>query len=550
MSIRSIALAVFLAAFTSTPAIAGDSKQIFGQLEVGTLIGGENFYMDLRTTEPGAFTALFFGVSGTPTPLGPVKPTLGLEIALANFLVRTTDATGRDFFSVPTGAGAYGATCIGIPVFFQTVVQPSVSLAPWFATNVEAVEIEPICAPVSPFLVDDSAARLPAGYDSLGAVDAQTIDVNRDGYDDLVLGNDLELFIWVNDGTGSFVDETATRIAYDGLPIGGIFVVDLNKDNRDDIVVAGGYDDFSSTPDRVWYGDSFGTFTLDMSGSFPQDPGQTQSFYFRDFDLDGELDFLKTVAEEQHLGAPGGPDQVYFGQPNGTWLKDTAFENASWNVPTERSVNAAVGDIDNDGDFDIFICKADGLPNLLLDNDSFGNFSNVAGTQMMPLWSDNSQDAVFVDLDLDGDLDLVVANSHFSYPANMSGDVFINDGTGTFVEDAASEVEISTMADVIRLSVYAEDIDADGDPDVMMGVHDLFAGADQLLYLNQGGAQGGTLGELVRQTWFDPGDHITYAIVAFDADKDGDNDVLQVSSGVVLAAGPGLKTFFFENTRL
>lgn len=550
MSTRTAVLSALAAGLLSLPVAAGETAQRFAQLQVGPLIGGQDLVVHLRSTEPGAFTALFVGVDATPTPLGPFKPVLGMGLPGSTLLLRLTDASGQDRVAVPTAPGAFGPSCTGLPLVFQTFVKPSTSSALLFASNVEAVEVEPVCAPVTPFLVDDSAARFPVGYDTLGAVDVQTLDVNRDGFEDLILGTELSLALWVNDGTGVFVDETAARLSYDGLPNGGVFVVDLDRDGHDDLVVAGGYDDFFSIPDRVWYADGFGGFVQDTSGAFPVDEGQTQDFVFRDVNGDGELDMLKCIAEEQHLGAPGGPDQLYLGTGAGGFVKDTAFESALWNVPGDRSINADAGDVDNDGDQDVVIAKADGVANLLLINDGTGGFSEEGSSRILPLWDDNSQDVALADLDLDGDLDMVVANSHFSWPANISGDLLYNDGTGVFTEDANSDLEISTPADTIRLSVYVEDVDADGDDDVLMGVHDLFAGADQLLFLNQGGAQGGTLGELTREFWFDPGDHITYGIAVFDADRDGDNDVVQVASGVVMGTPPGLKTFFYENTRL
>jgi hypothetical protein len=166
---------------------------------------------------------------------------------------------------------------------------------------------------------------------------------------------------------------------------------------------------------------------------------------------------------------------------------------------------------------------------------------------VLPLKNDNSQDAQLVDLDGDLDLDIVVANSVLGVSALNSGDVYINQGgqqggiPGQFFDDAISFLEPNNFSDGIRLSVVADDLDADGDADVIVTVHDLFAGADQMLFLNQGAAQGGVEGTFVRQTWFDPtgsglgglGDFICWGSCAFDADHDGDREVILCGNGVV-----------------
>ena len=78
-----------------------------------------------------------------------------------------------------------------------------------------------------------------------------------------------------------------------------------------------------------------------------------------------------------------------------------------------------------------------------------------------------------------------------------------------------------------------------------------YGGADQALYLNQGCAQGGVTGKFVRQTWFDPGDYISYGTALFDMDHDGDLDVLQTAAGSVIIMPPdAFAVRLFQNTQL
>ena len=130
---------------------------------------------------------------------------------------------------------------------------------------------------------------------------------------------------------------------------------------------------------------------------------------------------------------------------------------------------------------------------------------------------------------------------------------------GQFKDDPTSFLEASSFGDGIRLGLIADDLDADGDADVLVTVHDLFQGADQMLFLNQGGVQHGTEGVMVRQTWFDPpfsgtgglGDFICWGSAAFDADDDGDKDVILCGNGVVSGdPADALTTRFLINGKL
>ena len=77
-------------------------------------------------------------------------------------------------------------------------------------------------------------------------------------------------------------------------------------------------------------------------------------------------------------------------------------------VPNRISVSAAFGDIDNDGDSDLFVTTIRG-GNLLFKNDGKGNFKDITSQAGLD-YNGHSSGAVFFDFDRDGKLDLFVTN--------------------------------------------------------------------------------------------------------------------------------------------
>jgi hypothetical protein len=547
-SCRVPASLLVLAALAA-PASAAVSHTHQADLRCYRLIGGQPLRVDLRTTLPSTPFVLFFSLNGTPSVVGNLPP-IGVNLS-APFFYRffATNPNGRFSVTLPTSPGEFGPPLSGLPLFMHVLlVGPG---GQKIASNVESVQMQP-AAPAPGYLVDEAATHLPAGYDQLGANSIVPVDINRDGFPDLVISTDLDVRIWMNDGQGHFADETAARITWPGDPPSTIAAGDLDRDGDPDLITGGGYDDFVSPPDRLWINDGTGHFGYDAS--FPEGEGLTSQVELADVDRDGNVDVLIANGIETHLANPGGKCALYFNDGAGGFVPDAAFAAGAWNDPQFEMTGIRAGDVDGDGFLDVYVVRSDtggndgtiGQPNVLLHNDGDGSFTDVSAT-MLPNKSDNSQDAQLVDLDGDGDLDIVVANSVLAVSAQDSGDVLTNQGglqagiQGKFLDNPSSFLEPNNFSDGIRLSVVADDLDADGDADVIVTVHDLFAGADQMLFLNQGAAQGGTEGVFVRQTWFDPtgsglgglGDFICWGSCAFDADHDGDREVILCGNGVV-----------------
>lgn len=133
--------------------------------------------------------------------------------------------------------------------------------------------------------------------------------------------------------------------------------------------------------------------------------------------------------------------------------------------PRHYAGGVASGDVDNDGDIDLFIVRGDTQSNLLYSN-SLGSFTDVAPASLaLPNGGTGNyklSGPTFADMDGDGDLDLFVGG--------LGGDpsfLFKNDGSGNFT-DATDGSGIDTMTSKNTISAAFGDYDKDGDLDLAM----------------------------------------------------------------------------------
>ena len=200
-----------------------------------------------------------------------------------------------------------------------------------------------------------------------------------------------------------------------------------------------------------------------------------------DFDLDGHVDVL----------LPGFYQTFYY-----RGLGGGAFEDATDSIE-HLTLNAGSGgsaaDFDGDGDLDVLFTRFQ-APNLLLRNDDgvFVDVSVAAGLSREPR---RTMASSWGDVDRDGDLDLFVGNygfidqsgedpDHASFePADPSW-WYLNDGDGTFTD--VSDRLPSAVHDGYTFSGGFIDIDADGWLDLYV-VNDFGNSFPNVLMHNEGG---------------------------------------------------------------
>jgi len=192
------------------------------------------------------------------------------------------------------------------------------------------------------------------------------------------------------------------------LPIMGSAMIDVDNDGIDEIFLAGGY---TQQDALMSYKD--GGF-VSSSIALPNKPANTSTFGAVSFDLDED----------------GNNDLILTGDYGVLWYQNTGdgFEVSQIAIPlNDKSVAASVtlGDIDHDGDADMFVSayiKLDkmegqtifkdleyGGNSLLMINNGDNTFVDKTA-EFGLTYTHNTFCAVFADIDNDGFLDLVVAH--------------------------------------------------------------------------------------------------------------------------------------------
>jgi hypothetical protein len=321
-------------------------------------------------------------------------------------------------------------------------------------------------------------------------------DYNNDGFADILITCVGQNRLFLNTGKGTFVDATmaaglggrvgfstsALWFDYDRDGLLDLFVCNYVKwtPERDVFCSLDGKQKSYCTPE-AYRGDTSWLFHNRGNGTF-EDVTTTCGIFdtsskslgvtMIDADIDGWPDLF--VANDTQ------PNKLYRNLRNGTF-RDVAVE-AGLAFSTEGKARAGMGtdsgDFDNSGTPGIVVTNFDNEMIGLFRPQGRGLFEDVALRAGVGVPSRNSLGfgCAFADLDLDGDLDLIVANGHIDETVrNIRGNVgyaqpphlFLNQGNGTF-RDVTTEAGREFAQPRVGRGLACADFDRDGDVDVLI----------------------------------------------------------------------------------
>ena len=270
-----------------------------------------------------------------------VTPETVLFTALGDTLRLAAEVRDQQGRPMSGAAVAWTSSDASVAVVAQSGVVRAVAPGVATITDVQAVGLDSII-----------------GFHHGGA----SADIDADGdLDVFVTDNFTRPFFLVNDGTGNFVPDAA-RI--EGIGSEGIFtaeLVDVDRDGYVDVLAAG--HEYEGFPTQILWGDNTGVFSTMRALILPAIPGHgiVVDIDVADTDGDGDRDIVLNRTGDD--SGPGWYDGYYMQLLEQTGTR-TFSDITQHLLPENQNAEAAwitwlrVFDLDEDGDLDIFADEA------------------------------------------------------------------------------------------------------------------------------------------------------------------------------------------------
>lgn len=256
-------------------------------------------------------------------------------------------------------------------------------------------------------------------------------DYNRDGFNDIVLGNGSGATILTSNSTGTaYTTYTPGQYIFSQRTN----FSDLNNDGNLDIFVC-----HDIAPSCYYLNNGSGGLSFYQSTvtSGAMSIATTTGNYatlFTDFDNDGDTDVFVSKCS-------GPPCELYRNDRNGVYTNISAL--AGINITPIQTWSSAIADYDNDGDMDIIITASSGTHKFFRNNLDTSNSTEEAYTNITigSGWDTNTStniDNVAYDFDNDGKIDVLGGGNK----------IMFNQGNNVFAPVTYTGLTVSAIGDL------------------------------------------------------------------------------------------------------
>jgi hypothetical protein len=311
----------------------------------------------------------------------------------------------------------------------------------------------------------DRSDNLPSNGAQSQSTDVKAVDLDMDGDIDVVLANEFQSnTILHNNGSGQFVKFTSSALVQNIHDSEDVVVKDLNNDGFPDL--------FFCSEDDV----NLGGVNVHEYYIFDGNAYTSSSYHAPDSEANALISF--------DVNKDGFYDLFFGNKGSVTCLINngdgefTDESNIRFPVTFRTTQDLLAIDVDNDDDFDLFEANENG--NILYINNGQGVFTDESSTRLPLGLNIETRKASKGDIDNDGDEDIFLSNVEFINGKDSQNRIFLNDGNGVFTDETTSRLPFDNDH---TIDAIFEDVDFDGDLDLF--VANVF-GARLKVYQNNG----------------------------------------------------------------
>jgi len=331
---------------------------------------------------------------------------------------------------------------------------------------------------------------------AVGASSVFAIDIDGDGDIDVLsasYGDDTVAWYENLDGLGNF--SAMQIISSNANGANSVYAIDIDGDGDKDVLSASVQDDTIA-----WYSNTDGQGSFGPKQIITTIADGANTVYAADIDGDSDIDVLSSSMFDNKIAWYENLDGL------GSFSAQKIIS-----TDTDQALCVYSCDIDNDGDVDVLSASLEDDKIAWFKNNGSGVFSSQ---QIITTVADGATSVFSADIDQDGDFDVLSSSVYDGKIAWYEN----TDGQGSFGPQQIISTYTNTPA---AYSVYASDLDADGDLDVLSASHI----DDKIAWYKNTDGQGSFSSQHIITTNADK------ALSVYAADLNGDSliDVLSAS---------------------